>query len=743
MKGTIAILLAILPLLAGAQKMKYKDLFPIIVSATQDEAQNNLQRFVLSEPDHPNANLRLAMIYEQNYLNADALTEHKKVLAYAERAKLRYLKSRMLINEKEVSRNEDYYAFFATTFDKKGRPEVAYAPIRQKMDNGYDSAELILKKLPPIYTYFTKAVNSYGEAHRHFLSVNDTYKSTDDLFMLFDENLKNKLILIKASMDSSIANFNKYKVLIEEYPINNYNQSIELVPITYYRLDGLAEMSNFLQNKIRLWNYSEWVDDILKTSSNEISEIRKNLAAYDTKLNDNLKTLQNDPDAETVLEPDRELIYNIRKYDYESLAITLLDYKNFKQQLLKKEKLKSFYDTASHEKMLSKYNFYSELIKQYALSDSLLSLVKNNNIPSKQIKYKSFIDDHYQGTAGLSIYINNEKELIDRNYNIYQLVIRNDLLDELNKAKEVPARWVKFNRLEIPLFLNSEDSASMAGNKVITTSIDYRADSSRYVAGFRPVDNGNRNIAYLAQVDAMKKVVWLKEFDISIDSGVVDASSLVTDLEITRDGCAVMISSTHLESGGLVNTFIYLDDQGAEKINTRLETELYPRKILYDQDGSRFILVMRGEFPQQQILRDEPMQIVSYNTLGDKLWEREFDFSGSFETIININNGYIIGGNYSSLKVKDGKVYRTRGQLNETNAFLLKLSSQGDIQAVKPFEESKPYYIVSSYKINDGNINFFGFGGSYGSDKGDLHSTNDNIKHLMVDENLNRIELEK
>ena len=110
MKHITFLLFCILPLVADAQRIKFKDLAPLLAGYSPDQQKNQLKEYLGADLDHPNTNFRLALLYESNYKNADPLTDYAFVLANAQQAKIRYLKSKQVVDDREVNRNEEYYA---------------------------------------------------------------------------------------------------------------------------------------------------------------------------------------------------------------------------------------------------------------------------------------------------------------------------------------------------------------------------------------------------------------------------------------------------------------------------------------------------------------------------------------------------------------------------------------------------------------------------------------------------------
>ena len=66
MKKLSAIIILILTATAGSAQ-RYKDVFPRIAQASDEEALALIKGYLVNDLDHPNCNLRLALIYENRY----------------------------------------------------------------------------------------------------------------------------------------------------------------------------------------------------------------------------------------------------------------------------------------------------------------------------------------------------------------------------------------------------------------------------------------------------------------------------------------------------------------------------------------------------------------------------------------------------------------------------------------------------------------------------------------------------
>ena len=75
-----------------AQELKYKDIYPLVESRNFSDAVPRLREFLLQEPDHPSANLQLALIYKRRYQSYDPIMQHRPAMKNAENSKFTFNK---------------------------------------------------------------------------------------------------------------------------------------------------------------------------------------------------------------------------------------------------------------------------------------------------------------------------------------------------------------------------------------------------------------------------------------------------------------------------------------------------------------------------------------------------------------------------------------------------------------------------------------------------------------------------
>lgn len=706
------LLLLLIPVASFGQRIKYKDLFPQFSSMSQEEIKYALKEYLAEDPDHPNANFRLAMIYEKHYKGADPLTEYAYAMANANEAKLRFVKAKQLIDEREVDRNNDYYLTIFKTFDAKGRPSVAYPLVANKITKGYDSAVQFLEKMPVIYKNFTRSVKHYDQAVKIFAQISNEYPSPEDLYLLHTPALEQRLTSLKSNYDSCLYFLDQYLAHTKEYPLQQHRQKYKIRPIETYRLDGLITRLNFLTDNIELWNYGAWVDQVRKTIGTQIADLRVKVNASNQRFDEALEKINSSPASQmpTMARLDKQLVFNLNNFDRQSMILALLEYKNFRQE----------WDIASRtqepDTTFSDRNaeIYSNLIYHSRKADTLIKEFKTRITPQEVKKHSEFVSRFYGGQPGLEKFGLSEQERITTSFNNYSQLLRENLLKAqqpevvlMNKEKSVKSgRWV------VPLVVSTSDSLTRAEQGLLITKFNQKnADGSAYLAGvYKPDKKKNIFITYLVRVGADGRVAWQKDISMAVDSAAVnDAHTYPGPVVTTQEGCALLVRSVHATRGDGVNTFIYFNDRGEEKTRKRLKGTPFPRYLIYNESSNSFVMLMKGTDAAENFTEQQNITALSLNVLGDVLWQRDIALMGTVVNLISVSDGYLIAGNYLAMRDQNGKEIRTKTSAKECSPYLIKLSEKGEVLQIKPLAVPFSFCLKRAVKVNNNSINLIGY----------------------------------
>ncbi len=767
-KLLISVIFSFLVVNTFSQSMKYKDIYPYIESKNYREAVPYLKEFLFYEPDHPSANFQLAVIYEERFKRYHPILKFRPAMKNAEEAKMRFLKARLLIDEREIKRNGNkFYTNFAT-FNDRGKPSVEYSAIRLKIDSAYIEIDNFMRHVPVIYGNFKESVKFYDRAVKQYAEINDNYGSLKELYLLYDASLKSSLAQLKTDYDSSMYFFKAYLKAAENYPITDYKQTFEISTIQHYRLDGLIAQNDFLSEKIIFWDYSSWVDQVNETVSNQIAALRRQIELNEQKLNENIEFLKSaGNDSKPGLKPyaiDRELILKLRNYDYNSPVLPLLLYKQNKQNLMYRamneiQLTEDTVNTANDETLLAYFSQRFELLLE---GDSLLTAVDVKNTPSNIARHAAYIEKYYYGASGLRSFLDGEKQFTDLKKNEYTSHIRNILIEQI-KDPDDTTLIASDKKDKIALYYNLPDSMNIPAGQYFTSHIDWAPDTSAYVGGIvRPGSADDPIQVFLSRVDKANEVLWLNTFTIdqlkydSIISQSItkadegreeptanDASETVEvvfdnffgAMEITPEGCAILISSIARNSGHIVNTFKLINEKGEEMVDTLQLVAAIPRNIIYNDLSNSFVITYKGNKSQNDIKAEEKLHIIRIDREASQVWQTDIQLTGDVRGIVIVNGGYLVIGNYTFIKNGSGEFLQVEQKSENSAIYVIKIDPKGTIVDRQFIRSRTPNYVDRIVKINDNSINLLGIKG--GSNEAiDYQTDPDSITHIITNAQL-------
>ena len=720
-----------------AQRVKYKDLFPTLGSLSSNEMKDELKEYLAEDLNHPNANFRLAYVYETNYRRADPLTDFQFAMANAEQSKIRYIKSKQLVDAREVERNNEYYFPLFKTFDAKGKPYVNFVQVQQKMNNGYDSATLFIERMPAIYKNFTKSVYQYDIATKLFAGISDRFSSTEDLLLLHNNELDAKLGSLKMHYDSTLVYLNQYTELIGAHPIHYHNQRYLIQPIKTYRLDGLQSRVNFLVNEIILWDYGTWVDQVRLQMSKEITDLRAKLKLQEESLAKSLEKVASIAAGESFIPVtlDKQAMFALGNFDRQSLLHSLFTYKTFKQEYIRQRRQLQL-DTAASERNAQ---VYTQWIYSNRKADTLLLQVKAGIAPLKIEKHKEFLDTYYKGKSGLESLVQTEEKIVKDDFQVQTNSLQSAVKQLQHGYAGEPGKMVRIVGVNVPLFILPGDSLP-ADNSLRTRMLLKNPDGSVYAGGvYRPDKKLNNLVVFVAKINAEGKGEWFKPFNLKADSLSKEAfDNFIGPMTLTKEGCAFLVHTQDVtlptgQAGKTrkLNSLIYLTEKGEDKKRKKLKEIDYPRQITYSETINGFVVLLKGVEQQENHSITENMTLLSYNVLGDQLWKREIPLAGNVVRLFNLSDGYAIAGNYLLITDLAGKEFRTRMSEQEANPYFIKIKNSGETSSIKPLSFGTPLVTTRIVKINDSSIHLLGFKGTLADPKPGQELTS----HIMIDSN--------
>ncbi len=697
---------------AFSQKLeKFEDQLPRMLALPPSGALAQLKRYFQEEAQNPALYFQMAVIYETRYKNSDPIKDYAYKVGNAREAVKAFEVTNRYLDDKHVRRNEELYFNFGR-IDEKGRVEVEYDTIRQHIDQMMAEMNNYIANVPTIYDKFTKSFSSYDKAHKGFTSILGDYPTFKDLYLLYDQSVDDRFEQIKSDYLESLKYWEEYKSASDTFDVG-YDQNMSVRPIKVYRLDGLESKINFLKSEIAVWDYASWVDETREIIHAEIDQLRLDLAKEKLRLDREVEQAQPDfiRDEFEPLKVSKEVLFKLRKYDLNSVVEPIFIYKEKKHDLIYQQLLSRQLDTATSLDVERKLYLYGQMVNRIKEADTVLSDIRRRNTEASLNKYPEFINTHYQGMSGISSLITTERSANREDAAQYVSTIRDRLYEML--ASDSTAETVTHNRKNIALQEQLSADNDMLGTDPITTHRVENFDGSLFLGGIFRNEKEDKTQAFVCGVTPDKKVGWYNEYLLQFDSAIgPDSHTRVGAIKTVPGGLAVILNG--VDTNMVRHNHLYIfDEKGDVTLSRRLLLNQYPRTINYNERTNTLMVTYKGEDYLDDILQQSELILANYSIYGDLLWQQRMSYKGDINNVVNLDDGYMLLGNYNELKMLDGKISRVSGSNLDTRSFALKVDLSGEVTDMKTFNNSRPYFTNKVYKVSDDCINVFGSNGSY------------------------------
>ena len=618
---TKGILLSMLTAIATSTlciSQNYTKVYDALPDMTLDQAYSALINFQKANPYLANTYLQIGNVCEKKMIIYDPLRETNSVEYWAKNAILFYGNLKVYYTENDV-RSEFYENIKIPYSGKRVTDEDLWKYVnerKQHCQNHCDSTLLIYAAIEGARLNYNKSIETYE-------SICDEYYDMNEMLLRHDDKLAQKLNILKGYINKCEELFAEYKRLTKLYPIANYKQLYEKVPIETFRLDGLTN-SDFFNNRVTICDYSAWIDNLEKTLNSHIIPLRKEVdkinGAYTSIRNEFSKggivTLASDKPY------DEYFLFRLGHFDVGSIIESLFDYLDETRNLISMAGDSIGRDAGTDAKLerrkMRQLNRLSNSLKTAA---EKREIVRTNATESKVARFQQFFDKEYGGLSGLKQFLDNDEAYCQ------------SIIDEMSEAtasyidraerqlgadKDTYSKAKDQSAPSLPLWVTLDPQSLTS--KYVTTHISRNANGDiSAVAGHQ---KGNARSWFAAGISEDMTTNWLIRLK--------DVNS-VNSIKATQDG--VLISAIRQ----LRPVIIYIDAQGKESNVINLDTELVDGMYRDDMTGSIVWFYNNS---------DEMMPCICIATEGSHSANliSKLKCMASVISISNVNDGYVITG---------------------------------------------------------------------------------------------------
>ncbi len=487
--------------LSIAQKIKYKDLYPLLSAHRYEEAKPFLIQFLQEEKNRekdPNSLFQMAMIYQDEAMESDVLLETAEFQSYADSAISYFEESLKFIDEKEVKRNDEYYQAYKRRDIRTGKFGIKLGDVQFDIEEKTKALKERKIKVADLSKYFEATKIAYDSANRLYNVIKQSFPTRKQLLLRLDEETRNQLSALEANYNHAVENFNNYKHTLDDIKKTGYDQDLVVKQINDYNSEG-GDKVDLTKDNVTFWNYTAWADEVIENYNDDVLPLFSELIAIDQTLKDLLIKVNRDSVSVTkdipVIDSNPSII-KLKEFDSNPMPVMLFKFKTaqlaYESMVMQNRMLKDSSDVLLQMKLLSNE------VDGLREIDSLINLLLAYNIEEESLNYQPFVVSQYADADKLQNHIKNQL----------------DHVIETRKQKEIAleasidrSRWLIAENDSIPLFVPEP----VGDSKYLPILLDSLVTAGLYLSGETPAQG------YIADVNNSRISSMHSKFDLDTE----------------------------------------------------------------------------------------------------------------------------------------------------------------------------------------------------------------------------------
>jgi hypothetical protein len=431
---------------ASAQKIKYKDLYVLLVAKKYSDAEPFLKTYLKQEPENPNAWLYLGFIYQDKSGRIDILKQTELLERVLDSAVTAYDKAFKMIDDKELKKNGEYYEVYNRRDLRTGEFGVKLSDVQYDVEKRLAALKVKKDKARVLKHHFATTEKNYARAQEGFRAVQAAFPGQKELYLRAEQKDITSLYHIAAYYDTCLRAFTQYRSVLEEIEKPGYDQELDKQEIKDFKHDGTTAY-NFYENNLKIWEYGTWAESTIKVLERDVRPLKESLLAYDIELNklrEKLKTDSVSVKNDLTKVVDKLMASQLRKIDPDPMPLELFG--------IKVAELAYGSDRAEHKRHGDTVNLeiriaeLNEMMKDAHRLDSLVDKMESRNLDEEVLNYKQFVTTLFSSPAIFKTYLRGTREYAHREVSHLQREI--DAIHE-------QLRWLYVDNVKVPLFMDA------------------------------------------------------------------------------------------------------------------------------------------------------------------------------------------------------------------------------------------------------------------------------------------------
>lgn len=545
-----------------SQRIKYKNVFPLLQSKDYKTAEPQLLQFLKDNDDEANAYFYLGEIITSKLDTVEIFPSTEKYDSMANLAINSYKKAILLVDDREVRKNDDYYMAYNRRDLRTGKFGIKTSDVHLDYENKITSVTSKKELIQEIHKLKGTAINQYDNFKNKAVGFYSSYPDESSFILRANSDDREALNQVKEFFNTFKSKYSSFVEKLESLNHPLYNPELKLITINSW--DQLAPKEiDFSNMSVEIQDYDSYLVEVDNKIESEVQPIKELLFQTDNDFNDALSFNGNVNDSAQIKEMiiPEELKNGLEGLDRQNVIFNVLKYKQLKNKSTLLTNVNLFPVLADSSNIYQRTNIVKKYKSRLADQLDVITLIDDQLNERIKLDFATYFDGF---KPSIDAYISTEKTILQKTYN-----------EVAEKSNEMEIDIQYFTSEQDTVYTSPLNAAANNGDKYILDIIE--SDTSLLIVG------NWQEMPFIANAG----------FDMKINSKkIVEDSTLIVKkmLDLNNN---VLVDLKSNEPGNQSQLLLYLSYQMEElwRLDFTSDAILGDAKVeagiffLYDDEG--------------------------------------------------------------------------------------------------------------------------------------------------------------
>lgn len=397
-----------------SQRIKYKNVFPLLQSKDYKSAEPLLLKFLEENDDEANAYFYLGEIIVSKLDTVEIFPSSEKYDSLSNLAVSSYKKAIALVDDREVRKNDEYYMAYNRRDLRTGKFGIKTSDVHLDYENKIADVSARKELIHELHQLKTEVIGKYDKFKKEVEEFYSAYPDEPSFMLRATSDDRKALNEIRSSFSDFTSQYSTFADKLNSLNHPLYTAELKLTSISKWEELAPKEI-DFSDFKVEIQNYDNYLNQVDSKIESEVRPIKALLFKTDSDFNSALnfnKGVEDTTAIKDMVIPE-ELEKGLRQLDNKNVVLDLLHYKRLKNRstLLTNSNLFPVLNDSTN--IFQRTNVFKKYKSRLADQLEVIKSIESKIDERTKLDFANYFAG-YQ--PSIEAYINTEKTILEKKY---------------------------------------------------------------------------------------------------------------------------------------------------------------------------------------------------------------------------------------------------------------------------------------------------------------------------------------